>query len=143
MKTMLAGLKSLVLLVTLSGSALAQEEIAPEAQPMQPGPGPSVAPASAPGVYTYPTGRWIYTADNRWVWIPAGATSVAIGGAPHVYLYAPGHGWAWRVSPWGWGGYRYGAWVGHPWRSQGWRGGRGAYPHAVGRGGWGHYGHRR
>jgi hypothetical protein len=149
MKTMLAGLNSLFLCFALNGAAMAQEQPsapppAPQAPPMQAAPAPEeVEAAAVPAVYSYPTGRWVYTSDARWVWVPAGATSVSFRGAPYAYLYTPSLGWAWRVSPWGWGGYRYGAWVGRPWRGPAWRGGWAAHPHAVGRGGYGHYGHRR
>jgi hypothetical protein len=114
MKTIVAGLASLVLGVSLSGSALAQEQFVPpppqaELVPAQP------AITLAAGVYPYPAGQWVYD----------------------------GYGRTWSVSPWAWGPRRYGAWGGHSWRAPVWRGGRAAYPHYFGRGGYGHYGHRR
>ncbi|MGA7123744.1 MAG: hypothetical protein WBY94_26805 [Polyangiaceae bacterium] len=148
MKRMLAGLNSLFVFLSLSGSARAQEQVAPpqgasQAELAQSGPEPEqVAFTPTARVYSSAAGRWVYTVD-RWVWVPAGATSVAIGGAPYVYLYTPGYGWAWGVSPWGWGGYRYGAWAGRPWRPQIWRGAHAVYPHSGGRGGFGHHGNHR
>jgi hypothetical protein len=158
MKTMFAGLGSLVLGLSLSTGAFAQEEVAPppqdapQVQPGQPGamPGQMAPPpgqAPAQGVYSYPTGQWVNTAGNGSVWVPAGITSVAIGGAPYAYLYSPGFGWRWAASPWGWGGYRYGAWVGHPWawRGAGWRGapvrGYGHVGYGYGRARYGHVGY--
>src|SRR5580692_7129265 len=147
MKTILAGLGSLVLSLSMSGRAFAQEamppppqEYAAEGQQVQPGPGPEQV---APNVYEYASGRWVYTAGGAPVWVPAGATSVAVGGVPYAYLYTPSYGWGWSVSPWGWGGYRYGAWAGRSWRGPAWNGGRIGYPHAVHGGGYGHggYGH--
>ena len=154
MKTILAGLGSLVLGLSLSGRALAQEAMPPQpyaaqGQPIQPGPGlEQGAPAPTPSVYEYATGHWVYTPGGAPLWVPAGATTVAVGGVPSAYRYTPSYGWAWSVSPWGWGGYRYGAWAGRPWRGPGWYGGRVGYPHAVhgggyGRGGYGHIGYGR
>ncbi len=148
MKTMFAGLNTLVVCLSLTGIAGAQEqapppEVATQAELAPSGPDLERAAYSPAGrVYAYPAGRWVYTVD-RWVWVPSGATSVAIGGTPHVYLYTPGFGWGWCVSPWGWGGYRYGAWVGRPWHPHLWRGGYAVRPHAAEHGGFGHYGHRR
>jgi len=157
MKAMIAGLSSLVLGVSLSSSAFAQS--APGADqgpgPNQPAPGQAsgagqVQGAGAPGeaappasqwVYSYPTGQWVYTADNGWVWVPAAATQNVVDGVPYSYLYTPAYGWTWYVSPWGWGPYHYGAWVTHPWRPYGWRGGWVAHPRGAFRGG-GHFGRR-
>jgi hypothetical protein len=72
-----------------------------------------------------------------WVWVPAGSSVEVEEGVPYTYLYTPAYGWAWYVSPWGWGPYHYGGWVTHPWRPWGWRGGWVAHPHVVVRlGGW-------
>jgi hypothetical protein len=155
MKAMIAGLGPLVLGVSLSHSAFAQPELTPD-QPLaqgpeaaqgQAGPPPSseAPPPASQWVYSYPTGQWVYTADNGWVWVPAGTAPSAVDGVPYTYLYTPAYGWTWYVSPWGWGPYHYGAWVTHPWRPYGWRGGWVAHPHVVGRfGGFGggHF-HRR
>jgi hypothetical protein len=158
MKAMVFGLGSLVLSASLSSSAFAQS--APAAGPGSPPP-PVTAQAPADGqpqaayppnepappasqwVYSYPTGQWVYTADNGWVWVPAAATQNVVDGVPYSYLYTPAYGWTWYVSPWGWGPYRYGAWVTHPWRPSGWRGGWVAHPHAVVRMGVGGHFHRR
>jgi hypothetical protein len=102
MKTILAGLGSLVLALSLSHSALAQEQVAP----------------------------------------PEQAPQVVVAGVPYVYVFTPGLGWGWSAPAWGRGGYAYRGWAGHPWRGPAWRG-RVAYPHAVGRGGYHYYGHRR
>lgn len=68
-----------------------------------------VVPQPAP-----PQGQWVNTAEYGWVWVPAGATPVAIGGVPVVYLYTPAYGWTWYASPWGWGPFAVGAWVARP-----------------------------
>ena len=55
-------------------------------------------------------GRWIYTPDYQYVWVP----TVVIGWAPFQYGY-----WAWRrgiycwvpYEPWGWVPFHYGRWV--------------------------------
>jgi hypothetical protein len=72
-----------------------------------------------------------------WVWVPASSAVEVEGGVPYTYLYTPAYGWAWYVSPWGWGPYHYGGWVTHPWRPWGWRGAWVASPGVVVRlGGW-------
>jgi hypothetical protein len=109
-----------------------------------PAAGQEAAPPAAQWVYSYPTGQWVYTADNGWVWVPAGTSTTAMEGVPYSYLYTPAFGWTWYVSPWGWGPYHYGAWVRHPWRPVGWRGGWVAHPRVTVRlGGGGHYWHGR
>src|SRR5262249_1493334 len=49
-------------------------------------------------------GQWVWTNDYGWVWVPAEATPLAVGGEPYVYLYRPTIGWTWFASPWGWDG---------------------------------------
>ncbi len=142
MKKVVAGLGSLVLGIGLSQSASAQQvqppppapepqEAQPEPQEAQSQPAPPPPQAGAPTVYTYANGSWVYAADRGWVWVPAGATTTAVEGVPYAYLYTPVYGWTWYVSPWGWGAYRYGPWVAHPWHPVGWRGGWVARPHVV------------
>lgn len=112
-------------------------QAAPATQPAQ-----AAAPASAPPaswVYSYPTGQWVYTADRGWLWVPAGTTTTAVEGVPYAYMYTPAFGWTWYISPWGWGPYRYGGWVAHPWHPAGWRGGWVAHPHVVHRLGGPHF----
>ena len=143
MKQMIAGLGSLLLGATLGSTAYAQEQTAPPPDTQQAPPLAEPAPAPAPAaqtVYTYATGSWVYAADRGWVWIPNGATPSVIDGVPYTYLYTPAYGWTWYVSPWGWGPYHYGAWVSHPWRPYGWRGGWVAHPHVAVRLGVGYHG---
>jgi hypothetical protein len=106
----------------LQADAGASAAAAPAAPPNNPAP-PS-APVPEPQSYAtaYPTGQWIYTADNEWIWVPNGAGSVDFEGIPYVYLYTPSIGWNWYVSPWGPGPYVYGPWIHHPWHPVGWHG---------------------
>lgn len=164
MKKVIAGLGSLVLGLASVPTAFAQQaEPPPEAPPQQ---GPSAQPETAPAaqappaqaapppaqvaapaapapapswVYSYPTGQWVYTTDRGWIWVPTGSTTTVFEGVPYAYLYTPAYGWTWYISPWGWGPYRYGAWVGHPWHPVGWHGGWIAHPHVVVRLGGGHF----
>jgi hypothetical protein len=78
-----------------------------------------VPPPQAHWVYSYPTGQWVFTSTYGWIWVPAGTATEAVDGTPYVYLYTPSYGWTWYVSPWGWGPYRYGVWVRHPWLPRG------------------------
>lgn len=140
-----------VLLVALAGCE--PEDEAPP--PVGPPPAPPVvtgsaaadpneqAPPEAQWEYTYPTGRWVYLADQGWVWIPVDADVNDEDGVPYVYLYTPLYGWTWFVSPWGWGPYRYGLWVRRPWRAWGWRGRWVAHPHSAPHFRHGGGGHRR
>lgn len=125
MKAILAGLGSLILGVSLSVTALAQEQIpppqyAPQAQEVE-GPQEPLAPVVFQAAYPYPT--------------------VAVGGVPYPYpypyAYAPRYGWGRSVAPRGWGGYRYDARIARPWHAQPWHDGRVAHPRAVGRGSYG------
>ena len=127
MKATMAGLGSLVLLASLGGTALAQEQIAPpyqdapvamQAPPVQAAPLPPEGAAYAPA-YPYVT---------------------FAAGVPYPYPYAPAYGYA---SPWGVGRYRYGyygARFGYPGRAVGWRGGWGGHPHVGAHVGGGHPG---
>jgi hypothetical protein len=79
------------------------------------------APAQAAPVQAAPPaqqGQWVWTEEYGWIWVPAGATTYAVGTDPYVYIYTPVYGWTWYASPWGWGPYYYGAWAHRPW---GWR----------------------
>jgi hypothetical protein len=108
-------------------------------------PPPAVAPGgqpSAPLVYTYPTGQWVYVAGQGWVWVPSGANTAEVEGVPYAYLYTPSYGWTWYISPWGLGPYHYGVWYRHPWHPVGWHSHWVAHPHVVVRLGHGGY-HRR
>jgi hypothetical protein len=97
-------------------------------------------PPASHWVYSYPQGQWVYTAEYGWIWVPAGAASYEAEGTPYAYLYTPGFGWTWYISPWGWGPYHYGVWVRHPWRPAGWRGTWVAHPRiVVHMGGRGHF----
>jgi hypothetical protein len=144
------------LLLLLSGPALAQEQPAPppqapaqgaaqpsDAPPAPPAPPPAppqeqpqaaqdqAPPPPAQWVYSYPSGQWVFTSQDGWIWVPAGTSSAPVDGVPYSYLYTPGFGWNWYISPWGEGAYRYGVWVRHPWRPVGWHGGWVAGPHVF------------
>ncbi|MEA2746532.1 MAG: hypothetical protein QOI41_675 [Myxococcales bacterium] len=60
-------------------------------------------------------GQWVYTDTYGWIWVPEGATTVAVQEQPYVYLYTPAYGWTWYGSPWGHGRYYVGPWVHHAW----------------------------
>jgi hypothetical protein len=165
MKRVLTGL-AFGLALTLGGSAFAQQTqsgtpaqnqttsqnptnasatpptplTAPSPAPPTPPTPALAAPPPAPPPTPAPRGHWTYTADYGWLWIPDGATAVAVDDVPYVYLYTPAYGWTWYVSPWGWGRYYVGDWVLHPWRPHVWHGWVAA-PHVVvrlGPGGWHH-----
>jgi hypothetical protein len=102
----------------------------PSAAPVQPE-AQEIPPPAAQWVYSYPSGQWVYTTEHGWVWVPLGASSAEFEGTPYAYMYTPVYGWNWYVAPWGLGPYRYGAWVVHPWRPVGWRGGWVAHPTVV------------
>jgi hypothetical protein len=109
---------------------------APPPPPPPPPAGASAAeqpppPTAAPLVNAYPTGQWVYLSSYGWVWVPAGAASTEMEGVPYAYLYTPAYGWTWYVSPWGWGPYRYGFWVRHPWHPVGLHGYWVARPRVV------------
>jgi hypothetical protein len=87
--------------------ALAQtsDQPPPDAQPPVPPPPPSAQTPDAP------QGQWVYQADYGWIWVPAAATTYAIGTDPYAYLFTPVYGWTWYLSPWGAGAYRPGPWL--------------------------------
>jgi hypothetical protein len=93
--------------------------------------GQPAPPTAAPLVNAYQTGQWVYLSSYGWVWVPAGAASTEMEGVPYAYLYTPAYGWTWYVSPWGWGPYRYGFWVRHPWHPVGLHGYWVARPRVV------------
>jgi hypothetical protein len=88
-------------------------------------------PPAAQWVYSYPTGQWVFTSTNGWIWVPAGTATVDSEGVPYAYLYTPAYGWTWYVSPWGYGPYRYGVWVRHPFVPRGWHRAWVAHPRVV------------
>jgi hypothetical protein len=105
----------------------------PSAAAVQPGetPPPAAPAPSAPLAYSYATGQWVYADGRGWIWVPAGTASADVDGVPYVYLYTPSYGWTWYVSPWGFGPYRYGVWIHHPFYPGGWRGHWVAHPRVV------------
>jgi hypothetical protein len=144
MKRILAGL-AFVLALTLGADAFAQQT--PSATPAQTTtqttshpPATALEPPPAPPSPA-PHGRWVYTAQYGWLWVPDGATSVSVDDVPYVYLYTPAYGWTWYVSPWGWGPYFVGDWVARPWHPYVWHGWVAA-PHVVVRLGPGRWHHR-
>jgi hypothetical protein len=94
---------------------------APQTTPAPPPPG-QVAPPPAQWVVSAANGRWVYTTDYGWIWVPAGASARISDGVPYAYLYTPTYGWTWYVSPWGPGRYHFGGWVRHAWHPAGWHG---------------------
>jgi hypothetical protein len=104
----------------------AQADTVPPPPPAQAGPPPPAPPGgqapppSSGWIYSYPEGQWVYAANRGWIWVPAGTATTDVDGVPYAYLYVPAYGWTWYVSPWGWGPYRYGGWVAHPWLPLGW-----------------------
>jgi hypothetical protein len=142
MKTMVALLGSLSLVPMLAGSAMAQtaeENVRvepPVAQEQQAAPRPQYAapqPQAMPPaqVAVQAGGEWQYLDGEGWVWVPTGTAAYDVGSEPYAYLYTPSYGWTWYVSPWGWGPYRYGYWVRHPWHPVGWHGRWVAHPRVV------------
>jgi hypothetical protein len=129
MKTMVALVSGLSLMVGTAGTALAQSDgyvPPPGAEQQAPPPQAPGAPQYAPPqvVPQSAGGEWQYIDGQGWVWVPAGATTYNIASTPYVYLYTPVYGWTWYVSPWGWGPYYRGGWIHRPF----WGGGA-----------WGHY----
>lgn len=87
------------------------QAVPPPAPVVEAPPPVPVAPAPQP----MPQGQWVNTAQYGYIWVPAGASVVDVGGVPSVYLYTPTYGWTWYASPWGWGPFAYGAWMHGPW----------------------------
>jgi hypothetical protein len=89
---------------------------------------PLPPPPEAPQIATEAVaqGQWVATETYGWVWVPAGATTYAVGAEPYAYLYTPVYGWTWYVSPWGRGRFQLGPWVHvrmaapHVWLHDGW-----------------------
>lgn len=67
------------------------------------------APVAPPAAVEPPAGRWVYTVQYGWAWLPYSDayTYVPAGGQgqPHefVFLAAGGSGWTWVAAPWIWG----------------------------------------
>lgn len=85
-------------------------------------PAPVVAPPSA-------SGRWAYTQQYGWVWMPYGSAYTFIShyqnGDPYMYVYYPRRGWTWVEAPWLWGWgtkpyFRIGTGVRFRWYTQAW-----------------------
>jgi hypothetical protein len=87
----------------------------PPAQQAPPVTEQTPAEAQPQPVQSVPQGRWVWTEEYGWIWVPAGATTHPVGGEPYVYIYTPLYGWTWYASPWGWGPYYYGVWAHRPW----------------------------
>ena len=155
MKTMVALVGGMSLVLASAGSAFAQEENvqvepaqAPQAQVQVQAspeyPGPQYAPQVPTAAQA--AGEWQFMDGEGWVWVPAGATTYNVENTPYVYLYTPSYGWTWYASPWGWGPYYRGGWIHHPfWGAGGWAhyyGGRRVYgaAHYGGARYGGHYG---
>jgi outer membrane lipoprotein SlyB len=106
------------------------EAIAPRSpEPIDTPPPPdasTTAPVAAPPKLS---GRWGYTQQYGWVWMPYGSaytfTSHYQNGDPYMYVYYPRRGWIWVEAPWlwGWGTRPYfgiGTSVRFNWYTQGW-----------------------
>lgn len=108
---------------------------APSPPPAEPPPppvsgAPSPAPAGSAPVYTptQPSGQWVYTSAEGWVWMPYSREYTYVTPAQddaYAYVYYPAGGWAWIHAPWvigigprpywgRWGPVRF-AWYTHPW----------------------------
>jgi hypothetical protein len=85
--------------------AQASAQPLPDAQP------PALPPPPPPQGTDVMQGQWVNQADYGWTWIPAAATTYAIGADPYVYLFTPIYGWTWYLSPWGAGAYSPGPWL--------------------------------
>lgn len=103
--------------VVLGASTACAEGQAPAASTA-----PSVQATAAAPATPLPHGQWVYTSEYGWIWVPEGATTVAVDDVPYVYLYTPEYGWTWYVSPWGWGPFYVGEWVARPWHPRVWHG---------------------
>lgn len=151
MKTTVGLLRSLPILLAglfvTSGARAQDESTSPPQSAPPPGPSDQAAPAqptAAPpappsGAQVQGQGQWVYSDQYGWVWVPAASEAVEVGAQPYAYLYAPAFGWSWFVSPWGFGPYRAGPWVGagvrapyHPYVApRAWYGYHGAAPHVY------------
>ncbi len=134
MKTMAAGLGSLLVGLCLGSSSTAFAQPDPPRILREEAPSPDTR-----WVHTFATGQWVYTTDDGWIWVPPRTTTTVVDGVPYAHLYTPEHGWSWYVSPWGYGRYHYGPWVTHTWRPNNWRGAWVAPPHVTVRIGAPHY----
>jgi hypothetical protein len=130
--------RSLLVVVTLTAPALAQQTAPPPAPsrmppapprqlPPPPAASPAVAAAPAP-IRTASSGQWMYTRQYGWVWAPYDQRYTYVAGNASVaqtYVYYPAFGWRWVASPWVlglgpaplWGRLGPGrfAWYAHPW----------------------------
>jgi len=123
----------------------------PTTPPSPPAPAASSAPVAAPPgtplpaeppptdaqpVYTptRPSGQWVYTSAEGWVWMPYARSYTYVTPAEddaYAYVYYPAHGWLWVRAPWVLGvGPRpyWGRWgpVGFAWYARPW-----FHPHRV------------
>lgn len=108
----------------------------PRAQPMElheqtppPGAAISTAPTGRPPLPApLPDGRWVFTQQYGWVWMPYGQPYTYViddAALAYQYAYYPAYGWTWLVAPWilgfgvapYWGplGPGHFAWYAHPW----------------------------
>ncbi|MFT3913051.1 MAG: hypothetical protein QM704_02860 [Anaeromyxobacteraceae bacterium] len=120
---------------------------APPPPPAQPPAVPEAAPAPAPAAPAPAVGRWVYTAQYGWLWMPYEPQYYAIPGDPQLFpsafVFYPAYGWRWVVAPWvygygpqpywGPGGVVAFSWWSRPWFRVGGYWGWGAYR------GWGPY----
>jgi len=113
-----------------------QQYGAPDPQYAPPPPPPQGATPPLPQAQQ-PQGQWVNTAEQGWIWVPAGTQTYAVEQVPYAYLYTPAYGWTWYASPWGWGPYAYGPWVGGAWPFgfRAWAHGPGGWGWNYGRGG--------
>jgi len=160
-----------LLIAAVPGLALAQPSATPEATPppdsqapqdLPPAPsetpppppneppGPPQAnapPPPAPQPAAAPAGRWVWTAQYGWLYLPYARQFVFVPGDPQVFpeqfVYYPVYGWRWVIAPWvygygpqprwGVGGPRLFVWFAQPWFRVGGYWGWGGYR------GWGPY----
>jgi hypothetical protein len=110
------------------------EEPAPSEAPppppanIPPPPGIATSEEPPPPAPSDSEGQWVYTGQYGWTYMPYAQpyTYVAPSGElAYTYVYGPGLGWRWALSPWvlGWGprpwwgvrSYRRFVWYAHPW----------------------------
>lgn len=74
----------------------------PDASQAAPPPAPSGEPPAAPD----PEGRWVYSAQYGWIWVPYAGPYAQVPppgyGTSHVYVYYPSYGRTWVAAPWVW-----------------------------------------
>jgi hypothetical protein len=119
----------------------------PEAPPPPPQAMPAPPSAPTPAPVAAPAGKWVFTRQYGWLWIPYDRQFVYVPPDPQIFpeqfVYYPVYGWRWVVAPWvygygpqpwwGPGGVVVFSWYARPWFRVGGYWGWGGYH------GWGYY----